>query len=182
MAALSSVLADLYSDPESIRRLAAEAEIDIARVNLSQPAINAWAAVVREAERESRMAALAAIVIREYPAYAPLQAALAEVAPAAPAAAHDPIPVRVGRLEQRVEHHETTLRRILAAIDPGPRRRTAMALFWGILVALWSSWLIFDIREWYLSNPVQAIGISLAALLAAFIVRWLPEADRDGEL
>lgn len=172
---LATVLAELYSDPESIRRLATEAGIDVARINLAQPAVNAWPHVIQEAERQTRMAALAAIALREYPTYAPLQLALAEALPAA--VTPDPLPVRVGRLEQRVDGHESTLRRILEMIDPGPRRRTAMALFWCILIVLWSSWLIVDIRGWYLANPVQAIGITLAAIVAAFVVRWLPEAD-----
>lgn len=172
---LATVLAELYSDPESIRRLATEAGIDVARINLAQPAINAWPHVIQEADRQTRMAALAAIALREYPTYAPLQLALAEASPAA--VTPDPLPVRVSLLEHRVDGHESTLRRILEMIDPGPRRRTAMALFWGILIVLWSSWLIVDIRGWYLSNPVQAIGITLAAIVAAFVVRWLPEAD-----
>lgn len=172
---LATVLAELYSDPESIRRLATEAGIDVARINLAQPAVNAWPHVIQEADRQTRMAALAAIALREYPTYAPLQLALAETSPAA--VTPDPLPVRVSLLEHRVDGHESTLRRILEMIDPGPRRRTAMVLFWGILIVLWSSWLIVDIRGWYLSNPVQAIGITLAAIVAAFVVRWLPEAD-----
>jgi hypothetical protein len=52
-----------------------------------------------------------------------------------------------------------------------------MALFWGILAVLGASWLIVEFRMWYLSNPVQALGITIAAILTALIVRWLPEAD-----
>ena len=177
---VETVLAELYSDPESIRRVAHEANVDLTRVAFAPRAADTWHAIIQEAERQSRTAALAAIAVREYPNYAPLQLALAESVPSA-IVPPDPIPVRVGRLEQRVDGHELTLRRILEMIDPGPRRRTAMALFWGILVTLWSSWLIVDIRVWYLSNPVQAVGISLAAIVAALVVRWLPEADHgDG--
>lgn len=177
---LQAVLAELYSEPASIKRLATEAGIDVARIAWTQPAVNIWTAVIEEARRQSRLTALAAIVNHEYPTYEPLQLALVTAGETS-AVAHDPLPVRVGRLEQRVDGHESTLRHILEAIDPGPRRRTAMALFWGILITLWSSWLIYDIREWYISNPVQAIGITLAAIIAAFVVRWLPEADRGNE-
>lgn len=178
--ALNAVLAELYTDTASIRRIATEAGVDVARIAWTQPAVNSWAAVIDEARRQSRLTALAAIVNHEYPTYEPLQLALATAGETS-AVAHDPLPVRVGRLEQRVDGHEGTLRRILETIDPGPRRRTAIALFWGILVTLWSSWLIYDIREWYIANPVQAIGITLAAIIAAFVVRWLPEADRGNE-
>lgn len=174
--ALSAVLAEIYSDAESIRRVAAEAGIDVARVNWNQTPINVWTRVIQEAQQNERMPALAAVAMREYPTYVPLHLAFAELVPAA-VAAPDPIPVRVGRIEQRVDNHETLLKHIMSVIDPGPRRRTAMALFWGILVVLGASWLIVEFRMWYLANPVQAIGISLAAIVAALIVRWLPEAD-----
>lgn len=172
---LETVLAELYGDRQSIERVAHEANIDLARVAFAARPADTWHAVIQEADRQTRMAALAAIALREYPTYAPLALALAEASP--PLVTPDPLPVRVSLLEHRVDGHESTLRRILEMIDPGPRRRTAMALFWGILIVLWSSWLIVDIRGWYLSNPVQAIGITLAAIVAAFVVRWLPEAD-----
>ena len=178
--ALNSVLAELYSDTESIRRIANESGIDVARIAWTQPPVNVWAAVIEEARRQSRLTALAAIVIREYPTYEPLQLALVTAGETS-AVAHDPLPVRVGRLEQRVDGHETLLKRIMAEIDPGPRRRTAMALFWGILVVMGASWLIFEFRAWYISNPVQAIGITAAAIITAFVVRWLPEADRGDD-
>lgn len=174
---LETVLAELYNDRQSIERIAHEAGIDLVHVAFAARPADTWHAVIQEAERQTCMAALAAIALREYPTYAPLQLALAEASPAA--VTPDPLPVRVGRLEQRVDGHEITLRRILEMIDPGPRRRTAMALFWGILIVLGASILIVEIRTWYLANPLQAIGIVVAAILAAFTVRWLPEADHD---
>lgn len=175
--ALETVLAQLYQDRPSIDRIATEADIDIARLPVAGRPIDTWHLIIQEAQRQSRMAALAAIVMREYPHYAPLHLAIAETTPAA-MIPPDPIPIRVGRLEQRVDGHESMLQRIMAQIDPGPRRRTAMAIFWGILAVLAASWLIMEFRQWYLANPVQAVGITAAAIIVAFIVRWLPEADR----
>ena len=87
--------------------------------------------------------------------------------------------MEVGRLKQRVDTHETLLRRIMAELDPGPRKRTARTIFYAVLVALWSSWMVAPIREWYLANPIQAAVISAAAIIVAFVVRWLPEADDE---
>lgn len=176
--ALENVLAELYQDRASIDRIAQEAGIDTARLPTAGRPLDIWHLVIQEAQRQSRMAALAAIVMHEYPNYTPLHLAIAETTPAA-MVPPDPIPVRVGRLEQRVDGHDGIIRRILEQIDPGPRRRTACAIFWAILIVLWSSWMIVDIRVWYLSNPVQAGVLTAAAIIVAFIVRWLPEADRD---
>lgn len=175
---LETVLSELYSDRESINRIAHEAGIDPSHVPTAGRAVDTWHAIITEAQRQSRMAALAAIVMREYPNYTPLHLAIAETQPTA-MTPPDPIPVRVGRLEQRVDGHDTLLKRILALVDPGLRRRTSTAIFWLILVLLWSSWMIVDIRAWYIANPVQAIGITLTAIVAALVVRWLPEADND---
>ena len=175
---LETVLAELYQDRASIDRIAHEANIDLARVPVSSRAADTWHAVIQEAQRQNAMTALAAIVMREYPHYTPLHVAIAEAQPAA-MKPPDPLPVRVGRLENQVERHETTLEWLMRHVDPGPRRRTAVAIFWAILVVLWSSWMIVDIRLWYLANPVQAAGVTVAAIIAALIVRWLPEADND---
>ena len=176
--ALENVLAELYQDRASIDRIAHEAGIDVTHVAMTARAVDTWHAIIQEAQRQSRMAALAAIVMREYPNYTPLHLAIAEAQPAA-MTPPDPLPVRVGRLENQVERHETTIEWLIRHVDPGPRRRTAVAIFWSILVVLWSSWMIVDIRIWYLANPVQAAGVTVAAIIAACIVRWLPEADND---
>ena len=176
--ALENVLAELYQDRASIDRIAHEAGIDLSRVPVSSRAADTWHAVIVEAQRQNVMAALTAIVMREYPNYTPLHVAIAETQPAA-MAPPDPLPVRVGRLENQVERHESAIEWLRRHVDPGPRRRTSVALFWAILLVLWSSWMILDIRLWYITNPVQAVGITVAAIIAALVVRWLPEADND---
>lgn len=176
--ALETVLAELYQDRPSIDRIAHEAGIDLARVPVSSRAADTWHAVIVEAQRQNLMTALAAIVMREYPHYTPLHVAIADTQPQA-MTPPDPLPVRVGRLESQVDRHETAIEWLRRHVDPGPRRRTAVMLFWTILLVLWSSWMIVDIRLWYLSNPVQAVGITAAAIIAALVVRWLPEADND---
>jgi hypothetical protein len=39
--------------------------------------------------------------------------------------------------------------------------------------------MVAPVREWYLANPIQAAVISAAAIIVAFVVRWLPEADDE---
>ena len=55
---------------------------------------------------------------------------------------------------------------------------TAKLIFWGLLVILWSMWMLGETRNWLLTNPAQAIVISVALGGAALIVRWLPEDTR----
>ena len=177
---LENVLAELYSDRQSIERVAHEAGVDLARVSMSSRAADTWHAITQEAQRQNRMTSLAAIAMAEYPNYTPLHLAVQDSAPAA-MLPPDPLPVRMGRLESRVQEHETAIQWLRRHVDPGPRRRTAVMIFWAILLVLWSSWMIVDIRAWYIANPAQAIGITLTAIVAALVVRWLPEADNgDG--
>lgn len=81
---------------------------------------------------------------------------------------HAPIEYRVSTLERDV-------RRLWSIVAPGPRQMTAKLLFWGLLVALWSMWMIKEVRDWLISYPFQAIAITLALVIAALIIRWLPE-------
>jgi hypothetical protein len=175
---LESALAELYSDRASIERIATDAGLDVSLIAWAPRPLDTWHSVVSQARQQSRLLALVAVPLREYPYHVGLHTAVQAEIPAVTAPVAE-IPVRVGRLEQRVDGHETMIQRIMAAIDPGPRRRTSVALIWGILFVLWSSWLIVDIRTWYLANVAQAAIITIAAVLAAFVVRWLPEADRE---
>lgn len=78
-------------------------------------------------------------------------------------------------IEHRVTKLEQDMRRLWAIMRPSPRQMTAKFLFWGMLVVLWTIWMVGETRNWLLTNPAQAIVISLALGGAALIVRWLPE-------
>lgn len=82
-------------------------------------------------------------------------------------------------IEHRVSTLERDVRRLWAILRPGPRQMTAKLLFWGLLVALWSMWMVQETRNWLLTNPTQAVLISLAMGGAALVVRWLPEDNHD---
>lgn len=175
---LQAVLAELYTDRQSAERLAHEAGLDTARVAWSPRMDDTWHSLVEEARMQSRLYDLTAIALREYPRHTPLRLAVEEVLPAAVVTPSE-LPMEVGRLKQRVDTHETLIRRILAELDPGPRKRTARAIFYGVLMALWSSWMVAPIREWYLVNLPSAAVVTAAAVIVAFVVRWLPEADDE---
>jgi len=81
---------------------------------------------------------------------------------------HIPIENRVSTLEQDVKA-------LWGILRPSPRQMTAKLIFWGVLVILWSMWMLGETRNWLLTNPVQAIVISVALGGAALVVRWLPE-------
>ena len=59
--ALENVLAELYQDRASIDRIAHEAGIDVTHVAMTARAVDTWHAIIQEAQRQSRMAALAAL-------------------------------------------------------------------------------------------------------------------------
>lgn len=84
---------------------------------------------------------------------------------------HAPIEHRVSTLEQDVKA-------LWGILRPSPRQMTAKLIFWGLLVILWSMWMLGETRNWLLTNPAQAIVISVALGGAALIVRWLPEDTR----
>lgn len=175
---LENILAELYPDRQTIDRVAHEANVDLTHVPVSNVAADTWHAVVKEAIRQNQMVALAAVAMREYPTYAPLHLAVREALPNA-ALQSSELPVRVGRLEQRVDGHDTLLKRIVAEIDPGPRRRTARAAIYVAVVLLLMSWAVLDTRAWYVANPVQAIVIVAVVVAFVIVVRYVSKPD-DG--
>lgn len=63
---LRKVLAKLYSEEADIRRVSADAGIDLTRIALNSTTINNWYAVLGEAEKSGRVDALLAVVDEEY--------------------------------------------------------------------------------------------------------------------
>jgi hypothetical protein len=177
---LESALAELYSDRASIERIATDAGLDLSLIAWAPRPLDTWHSVVSQARQQARLLALVAVPLREYPYHVGLHAAVQAEIPAVTAPVAE-IPVRVGRLEQRVDGHDGLLHQITAAVFPGPRRRTAVAIFWIMIAVVAASWLIVEIRTWYLANIAQAAIITIAAVIAAFVVRWLPEADHEQE-
>lgn len=87
----------------------------------------------------------------------------------------DDVSGRLLVLENTTERHERMLSKIMRQIDPGPRRRAAVVIFWVILALLWSSWLVGEFRTFYLEHPIHACLILFGAVFVAFLIRWLPE-------
>lgn len=81
-------------------------------------------------------------------------------------------------IEHRVSTLERDVRLLWGILRPSPRQMAAKLIFWGLLVTLWSMWMLGETRNWLLTNPAQAIVISVALGGAALIVRWLPEETR----
>jgi hypothetical protein len=83
------------------------------------------------------------------------------------------------QIEARVGALERDLKRLWGMVRPGPRQMTSRLLFYCLLIALWSMWMVKEVRDWLIGHPAQAIAISLALVVAALIIRWLPEDDHD---
>jgi len=82
-------------------------------------------------------------------------------------------------IEHRLTKLEDTVKALWERLYPGPRKIVANAAFYVLLALLWSTWMVKEIRDWMLAHPAQAIIISLALVLAALIIRWLPEDNHD---
>lgn len=82
-------------------------------------------------------------------------------------------------LERRLTALEADVRKLWRALSPGSRQMVSRKIFYALLLALWSLWLIDDIQLWLVMHPGPAIALTLGGLIAALVVRWLPENDDD---
>lgn len=73
---LRDVLAGLYPDEASARRVAAQAGLESARIVFGGPPVNLWHAILTEAEHGGQVEAVAAVARQEYPANPALRQAL----------------------------------------------------------------------------------------------------------
>lgn len=84
-------------------------------------------------------------------------------------------------LDQRVsvlEREVKTLRDLWRAFTkPSPRQIVSRSVFYVILVLAWSMWMVKEMRDWLIFHPAQAITLTLVMVLAALIIRWLPEGN-----
>lgn len=82
-----------------------------------------------------------------------------------------------------IEHRVTVLERdvgwLKSILKPGPRAVVGRVVFYGLLVAVWSMWMVKEVRDWLIFHPAQAITLTLVMVIAALIIRWLPEDDHD---
>lgn len=74
--ALSDVLAELYADENSARRVAKAAGVDVARITFTGTAANTWASLLDEAVHQKRLAEVIALALAEYPRHDALLANL----------------------------------------------------------------------------------------------------------
>lgn len=82
-------------------------------------------------------------------------------------------------IERRVSVLERDVRKLWGIFKPGPRQVVSRAVFYMLIVVAWSMWMVKEIRDWLVFHPAQAIAVSLALVVAALIIRWLPEDDHD---
>lgn len=82
-------------------------------------------------------------------------------------------------LDHRVTKLERDVLWLKGMFRPGPRAVVARVVFYGLLVAMWSMWMVKEVRDWLIPHPAQAITLTLVMVIAALIIRWLPEDDHD---
>lgn len=69
---LAEVLAELYSDDESARRIARTAGVDLTRVAFNAKAANTWSSLLNEADSQGKLAEVVRLAMQEYPSHQPL--------------------------------------------------------------------------------------------------------------
>ncbi len=89
------------------------------------------------------------------------------------------VPQNTAHIEQRIGVLERDVKKLWEFVKPGPRQTVGRVVFFGLLALTWSMWMIKESRDWLIDNPAEAIVISLALVMAALIIRWLPEDDHD---
>ena len=85
------------------------------------------------------------------------------------------------QLEGRVSNLERDIKHIWQVLRPGPRLVFARAAFWALLVCVIVLWVKQESFAWMVTHPAQGIIITAAIVIAALIIRWLPEDDHDDQ-
>ena len=84
-------------------------------------------------------------------------------------------------LDQRVSILERDIKELWSLwrslTKPTARQVVSRSVFYVILILAWSMWMIKEVRDWLIFHPAQAITLTLVMVLAALIIRWLPEGD-----
>lgn len=178
--ALEAVLAKLYPDPGSLNRILMGAGVDVSRVEQSDRAIVAWHNALTEAAAQGRILGIIQIAQTEYPNSIDLANAVAAWRTKTSISIHPgEISILLGQTIQRVERLEREIRRIWRFIIPPPRRRVSLILCALVIVVWWTC--VVTLWPWYLQNLVQGGAINLGFLLAAGLLFWLGQEDRDEE-
>lgn len=173
---LEAILAKLYSDPGSLNRVLMGAGIDTSRVEQSDRAIVAWHNALVEAAAQGRIPSVIQIARTEYPNNEELIEA-ARAWHGVVGTSPQGVAMQLSQTIQRVEKLERDVRAIWRIIIPPPRRRVSLVLCAVILIVWWTC--MVTLWPWYLANPLQAAGINLAFPLAAGLLFWLGQEDRD---
>jgi len=171
--AIDSVLAELYRDRASAERLVTDSGIDPATVAWAPKMADTWHNILEEAEHQGKTHVLLRLAVHEYPNYAPLAAAVRQFLPDVGRDLHG----RVATIEAVVDRHETMLEWITRRVNPSLQRRVSLIIAALIGAIWWSSWMVMDTRQWYASNPIAAVAINLAFIVAVVAVLWLPGAE-----
>lgn len=69
---LAGALAELYPDPLDVRRLAADADLPVGRIDFTGPALQVWFATLEEGQKQGRLTDMLDIAMSEYPGNAML--------------------------------------------------------------------------------------------------------------
>lgn len=151
-----------------------DSAIDPATIAWAPKMADTWHNIVEEAEHQGKTHVLLRLATHEYPNYGPLVAAVRQFMPdVSPRDLHG----RITTLETVVDRHESMIEWIVRRVNPSAQRRASIIIAIVLGIVMWSSWMVLDTRLWYLSNPVAAVAINLALIVAIVAVLWLPGAE-----
>src|SRR5690349_17517480 len=72
---LRNLLAELYEDVPSARRIVTDADLDASRIAFSTRALDTWDAILTEATKVRKVEPLLHVILQEYPDHEQLRAA-----------------------------------------------------------------------------------------------------------
>ncbi|MBL1100685.1 trypsin-like peptidase domain-containing protein [Streptomyces coffeae] len=141
-ATLTALLAKLYPEARSVRRVLDAADIPAGMVDFGGGALDMWHAVLREADNRSKLEGLLTVAVSEFPENAELRAALAgRLGRSAVPGPSDPgAPVTATHAEKLMGSQSTLLP--LSFLEHGVRAARCVGLLRGPVEALGTGFLV----------------------------------------
>lgn len=93
------------------------------------------------------------------------------------AAIVDQVAMQVSENTNRVGRLEEQMREVMRILHPPAQRVASIAIAVLLLGALYTSWMIKEIRDFYISGPGIAAVIAILTIALTVLILWLPDDD-----
>lgn len=86
---------------------------------------------------------------------------------------------RVQEIDQTQRSLETDVAKIREAVLTTPKRWVARLLVIGLVMLVWTLWVVSETREYFLAVPLWGLAISACLLVLSFLIWWLTNGGDD---